>query len=122
MQYDEKCDTVYEDKCSTQYITVNEEVKVVRLNPLIIRNWNSKVFLTWPGATVQHVKIFQVCNTVYDTQCKTVEDEKCEIRYEDKCEQKYEVSSIITTQYIIMEPNTLLILIIICLSVIGQCF
>ena len=65
---------------------------------------------------------FQVCNTVYDTQCKTVEDEKCEIRYEDKCEQKYEVSSIITPQYIIMDPNTLLILIIIWLSVIGQWF
>ena len=26
-QYDEKCDTVYEDKCSTQYITVNEQVR-----------------------------------------------------------------------------------------------
>ena len=63
-------------------------------------------------------KLFQVCNTVYDTQCKTVEDEKCEIRYEDKCEQKYEVSSIISTQYSIMAPNTLLILIIIWPSVI----
>ena len=26
-QYDEECKTVYEDKCSTQYITVDEQVK-----------------------------------------------------------------------------------------------
>ena len=124
MQYDEKCDTVYEDKCSTQYITVNEQVRSAKADhyQVWIRNWNSKVFLTWQVPTVQHLKN----HFRFATQCMTLsvrqsrmKNVRSVMRINVSRNMRWVPSSHHTTiQYIIMDPNTLLILIIIWPSVI----
>ena len=64
-QYDEDCKTVYEDKCSTQYITVDEQV-----NRLTDWLWMVDLLIDLSNINIIVIKdrylsqVFKVCRNV----------------------------------------------------------